>query len=141
MRFENGAFEYDRVWVTPMSLRQNVNGSNEDKPNKGKFKKTVLRSRRNRIYGSIVEIKGGKVFFKFDESLDKFAAITGIQPQDERYFIRFMNNRTTTMLEHQALDMFEKDKAFQFVFPSWRETDLDGFDFRGFEEPVHFFEE
>lgn len=82
----------------------------------------MVRSKRNRIYGSVDEVKQDSIFVRFDESLAKFRSSTGVDQRMERYFIRFMNNRTTFLLEHQALDMFSVDEPFQFVFPSASEV-------------------
>lgn len=79
--------------------------------------KPAVRSKRNRIYGVIIEKKQNTAIIKFDESLSRFQALTGVAQHNESYFVRFMNNRTTYKLEHQALDAFSIDQPFGFVFP------------------------
>lgn len=112
---ENAIFEYDRLWVTPMSLR--IKQQHQQQTYNGRRPKQIVRSKRNRIYGVIVEKKQNIAIIKFDECLSRFQALTGVQQHKESYFIRFMNNRTTYKLEHQALEAFSIDKPFGFVFP------------------------
>lgn len=107
---ENAIFEYDRLWVTPMSLRKQQQQQQQKS-------KSVVRSKRNRIYGVIIEKKQNIAIIKFDERLSRFQELTGVAQHNESYFVRFMNNRTTYKLEHQALDAFSIDKPFGFVFP------------------------
>lgn len=139
-RLENAASEYERLWTMPMSLWQQRQVARTAEPippsHAGERKATqrvpsVVRSRHNRIYGSIIEVKQDSIYVRFDESLRKFEKCTGVDPHDERYFIRFMNNRTTFLLEHQALKAFAIDQPFEFVFPSSadeRPLDYDGAD-------------
>lgn len=121
-KLDSAAIEYERLWVMPMSMWLKRQTRNTDNNNSrrfhGKVQNNVVRSQRNRIYGSIVEVKQDSIFVRFDETLGQFCRSTGVDQVRERYFIRFMNNRTTFLLQHQALRRFGADEPFQFVFPS-----------------------
>lgn len=115
---ETAVYEYERLWVTPMSIRRaqlNERHGGGDGPMN---RQNVVRSKRNRVYGSIIEIKDTDAYIRFDEKLSKFTARTHVDQAAEFYFIRFMNNRTGFMLEHQALQKLSDDEPFKFVFPN-----------------------
>lgn len=77
-----------------------------------------LRSKKERIYGSVVEIKGNIVYLELNELLDRFHAKTGMHPLNEEYFIRFMSDRTTITLEHRALEYLNNQGISRFFFPT-----------------------
>lgn len=77
-----------------------------------------LRSKKERIYGSVVEIKGNLVYLELNELLDRFHAKTGNHPANEEYFIRFMSDRTTITLEHRALEYLNNQRISRFFFPT-----------------------
>lgn len=77
-----------------------------------------LRAKKERIYGSVVEIKGNIVHFELNELLERFHAKTGIHPSNEVYFIRFMSDRTTITLEHRALEYMNNQGISRFFFPT-----------------------
>lgn len=74
--------------------------------------------KKERIYGSIVEVVGNKVYFQLTQGLDYFTKITRMPPSKETYFIRFMNDRSTIALQHQALDHLNADDIADFFFPT-----------------------
>lgn len=76
------------------------------------------RSKKERIYGSVVEIKDNTVYLELNESLDRFHAKTGIHPSTEEFFIRFMSDRTTITLEHRALEYMNNQRISRFFFPT-----------------------
>lgn len=78
----------------------------------------VWKSKKQRIYGSVVEVKGSKVFFELNESLNRFVKKTNVDPADEEYFIRFMSDRTTITLEHRALEYLNNHDIAHFFFPN-----------------------
>lgn len=80
--------------------------------------RTVGRSKKERIYGSVVEIKGNTMYFELNESLDRFARQTHVEPADDVYFIRFMSDRTTATLEHRALEYVNNQSIAHFFFPN-----------------------
>lgn len=73
--------------------------------------------RTQRVYGSIVKVEDGLVHIELDKYLDVFTKKTGIAPDAESYFIRFLSNRTTIALEHRALDLVDEHKISRFFFP------------------------
>lgn len=77
----------------------------------------IRKSKKQRIYGSVVEVKGNKVFFELNESLNHFFSKTRVQPAVEEYFIRFMSDRTTITLEHRALEYLNNQDIAHFFFP------------------------
>lgn len=77
----------------------------------------IPRCKKERIYGSVVEIKGNTVYLELNESLDRFTEKTQIQPCDEEYFIRFMSDRTTITLQHRALEYLNDQDIASFFFP------------------------
>lgn len=75
------------------------------------------RRKKQRIYGSVVAIKANKIYFELKEQLTTFTELTNVQPNDEKYFIRFMNDRTSITLEHRALDFMNDHQITHFFFP------------------------
>lgn len=113
----------------PMSLWQAKQKNGHNRFRNGPA--SAVKSKRNRVYGSIIEVKQDSMYVRFDEQLARFQKSTGIDQSSERYFLRFMNNRTTFLLEHQALERFSAEVPFQFVFPATadlRPMDYDGVD-------------
>lgn len=135
---ETAVYEYERLWVTPMSFRraqlteQRVGVAAHMHRNQN----YIVRSKRNRVYGSIIEIDGTYAYIKFDENLSKFTSKTLVEQNEELYFLRFMNNRTSIMLEHQALQHLQIDQCFEFLFPKSDdmhsvETEFQALDIKG----------
>lgn len=128
---EAAVCEYKRIWITPMAIRQTEVKLNElrqleqERKANATGKKHVItkfvsnrREKNERIYGSIVEVIGDKVYFQLTEGLDYFTKITKVAPNKETYFIRFMNDRSTIALQHQALDHLNEDDITDFFFPN-----------------------
>ncbi|XP_055319847.1 putative helicase mov-10-B.1 isoform X2 [Sitodiplosis mosellana] len=115
-RLEAALNEYTRIWITPMSIRTAEISRNKTKCNGQQG--PVGRSKKERIYGSVVEIKGNKVHFELNETLHRLAARTHVEPADEEYFIRFMSDRTTATLEHRALEYVNNQGIAHFFFPN-----------------------
>lgn len=122
-RLEAAINEYTRIWITPMSIRSAELKINElrSQPKNVQFRNgggQSQRSKKERIYGSVVEIKGNIVYLELNESLDRFHAKTGIHPSNEEFFIRFMSDRTTITLEHRALEYLNNQGISHFFFPT-----------------------
>lgn len=128
---EAAVCEYKRIWITPMAIRQTEVKLNElrqmeqEKKANTNGKKHIIskfvsakREKNERIYGSIVEVIGDKVYFQLTDGLDYFTKITKVAPNSETYFIRFMNDRSTIALQHQALDHLHEDDITDFFFPN-----------------------
>lgn len=79
---------------------------------------TPPRNKKDRNYGSVVKIQGNVVYFELNETLSRFVKKTGVKTSDEKYFIRFMSDRTSITLEHRALEYMNTDKTSHFFFPS-----------------------
>lgn len=118
-RLDNAVNEYTRIWITPMSLRLAALKSNKiiHQQNSNKNRRTY-KWKTERIYGSIVEIKNEHIYFDLVDKLEKFTIKTEVEPIDETYFIRFMNDRTTITLEHRALDLVKMHQISKFFFPN-----------------------
>lgn len=110
-----------------MSIRTAEVARNKNKPKKTKQPNAlngdaqcvpIGRSKKERIYGSVVEIKGNKVHFELNETLQRLTARTNVEPADEEYFIRFMSDRTTATLEHRALEYVNNQGIAHFFFPN-----------------------
>lgn len=122
-RLDAAINEYTRIWLTPMSIRltevklteirtqQQHRNVNSQPP-------FNARNKKERIYGSVVEIKGNTIYLELNESLTRFTAKTKVQPSDEEYFIRFMSDRTTITLEHRALEYLNNQNIAHFFFPT-----------------------
>lgn len=118
--------EYTRIWITPMSIRLAEMKLNEMRSqpknvinrNGAQHTQHHVRSKKERIYGSVVEIKGNMVYLDLNDMLDRFHAKTGIHPSHEEYFIRFMSDRTTITLEHRALEYLNNQRISRFFFPT-----------------------
>lgn len=115
--------EYTRIWITPMSIRlaelklnelRRLQPKNQSIRNGGG---QPQRTKKERIYGSVIEIRGNLVYLELNESLDRFHAKTGIHPANEEFFIRFMSDRTTITLEHRALEYLNNQGISRFFFP------------------------
>lgn len=122
-RLEAAINEYTRIWITPMSIRSAELKLNElrSQPKNVQFRKPggqSQRSKKERIYGSVIEIKGNVVYLELNESLDRFQAKTGIVSSSEEFFIRFMSDRTTITLEHRALEYLNNQGISRFFFPT-----------------------
>lgn len=118
-RLESAVNEYDRVWILPMAMRRSFLEQQKQARTVTDVKK--WQSQKKRIYGTIAEIKGDAIYIDFMEPLDIFTMHTKVQPQNEKYFLRFMVDRTTIALEHRALDILKEHKIVQFLFPSKNE--------------------
>lgn len=124
-RLEAAINEYTRIWIAPTSLRTAEARLNEIQFQRQKIARRngaqpepVQKHKKQRIYGSVVEIKGNNVLFELNDSLDRFVRQTNVLPADEEYFIRFMSDRTTITLEHRALEYLNKQDIAHFFFPS-----------------------
>lgn len=126
---------------TEVKLREIQRNAQEKRMNNNKQKHIITKmpnkyQKKERIYGSIVEVIGDKVYFQLPHGLDYFSKFTHVVPDKECYFIRFMNDRTTISLQHQALDNLHKDDITEFFFPnladiqnsSWEKPDPIFFD-------------
>lgn len=82
---------------------------------KGNSLSSLSKRRYDRIYGTIIRIKSNRVYFELQQKLDGFR---GKSLADEKYFIRFMSDRSTITLQHEALDYFEKHQIADFFFPN-----------------------
>lgn len=76
------------------------------------------RSKKERIYGAVIEIKANKVYLELNETLNRLTARTHIDAADEEYFIRFMSDRTTATLEHRALEYVNNQNIAHYFFPN-----------------------
>lgn len=102
-----------------MSIRDyQIELQNSDEQQTSESRKRLRSVKKQRIYGSIVEIQGSTMYFELEESLDRFTAKTNIQPDVEAYFIRFMSDRTTITLEHRALEYLYEHNVARFFFPT-----------------------
>lgn len=117
--------EYTRIWITPMSIRMTEQKLNEipvqqRKPltNANSHRPFISRNKKERIYGSVIEIRGNTIYLELNESLNKFIAKTKVQSANEEYFIRFMSDRTTITLEHRALEYLNNQNISHFFFPN-----------------------
>lgn len=116
--------EYTRIWITPMSVRQAELQSNGARSQQKRIlqingmNQPIRHCKKERIYGSVVEIKGNKAYLELNERLDRFVDRTKVSPHDEVYFIRFMNDRTTITLEHRALEYLNNQGIAHFFFPT-----------------------
>lgn len=82
-----------------------INANNDWKP------------KNDRIYGLIIKIENDAIFIQFFDKLEKFADVTHVDPSEEKYFLRFMTDRTTIALEHRALDIMYRHNIAGFFFP------------------------
>lgn len=115
--------EYTRIWITPMSIRLaeiKINEIRSQKKQNVNIQPSLVprTNKKERIYGSVVEIRGNTVYLELNDSLTRFTAKTKVQPSDEEYFIRFMSDRTTITLEHRALEYLNKQNIAHFFFPT-----------------------
>lgn len=76
------------------------------------------RNKKDRIYGSVVKVQGNVVYFELIEPLSRFVEKTGVNTSNEKYFIRFMSDRTSITLEHRALEYMNTEDTSHFFFPS-----------------------
>lgn len=100
-----------------MSVRLTEMKLNEMRSHLKSVQTQNFRSKKERIYGSVVQIKGNIVYLELNELLDRFHAKTGVHPSNEEYFIRFMSDRTTITLEHRALEYLNNQRISRFFFP------------------------
>lgn len=70
-----------------------------------------------RIYGSIVKIENRTAYFQLHQGLNYFVYKTKVKPENEVYFVRFMNNRVSIALENNALDCLNTNKICKYIFP------------------------
>lgn len=113
---ENAISEYARVWILPMSMRKQF--LEEQKLANAQTDASKWKPKKQRIYGTIVKIKSDEIYIDFMQKLDLFTMETNVQPHHEKYFLRFMVDRTTIALEHRALDILKQQNIVQFLFPS-----------------------
>lgn len=128
-RLEAAINEYTRIWITPQMIRSaelklneiNMRKYREAVRNRGANDKFILklpRNKKDRIYGSVVKIQGNVVYFELNEPLSRYVEKTGVKTCNEKYFIRFMSDRTSITLEHRALEYMNTENTSHFFFPS-----------------------
>lgn len=123
--------EYKRLWVSPMAIRQTeVKMSeirrHEEQANANHFRQRQVINkigadrveRRERAYGTIVKVEDNRVYFELTQALEYFTHITRVPFEEETYFVRFVNDRSTITLQHQALDRLHADDLSQLFFPT-----------------------
>lgn len=114
--------EHIRLWLSPMSMRTTAMSKNHEIITKLKEGGKELPRRMpyftDRLYGYIKKVEGRTVYFELRSSLLHFMAKTGVNPQNESYFIRFMNDRVSITLQHKALDYVKDHKLAKYLFPS-----------------------
>lgn len=127
-RLEAAINEYTRIWITPQVIRSaevTLNEINRRKreavQNRGSKNEFILkppRNKKDRIYGSVVKVQGNVIYFELNEPLSRFIEKTGVKISNEKYFIRFMSDRTSITLEHRALEYMNTENTSHFFFPS-----------------------
>lgn len=121
--------EYTRIWITPQVIRSaevtlneiNMRKHREAVRNRDSNDEFILKPPRNkkeRIYGSVVKVQGNMIYFELNEPLSRFVKKTGVKTSNEKYFIRFMSDRTSITLEHRALEYMNTENTSHFFFPS-----------------------
>lgn len=66
----------------------------------------------------MAKVQGNTVYLELNEPLTHFVKLTHVQVSNEKYFIRFMSDRTSITLEHRALEYMNMERITHFFFPS-----------------------